>query len=89
MIGWRQRARYRFDNLMARGTIAQVLLLGGLSVLLVLGTAGLIVGLGLDPVAEDGTHEPLLTGLWKSFNHAISGLILCNRNCKGCKREGS
>ncbi|MCE9572679.1 MAG: potassium transporter TrkA [Deltaproteobacteria bacterium] len=66
----RQRLRYRFDNLMARGTGAQILLLAVITVVLVLITAGAIEI--CDVVPEDDTGADSFGRLaWKSLNHAL------------------
>lgn len=67
----KQRARYRFDNLMARGVGAQILLLAVFTLVIVLVTVLLLLALGVAPKSEDGTTDsaPLLA--WKSLMHTM------------------
>ena len=62
----RQRARYRFDNLMARGVGAQILLLALFTALLVVITMVLLLALGVAP-GDDST--PMLA--WKALMHTM------------------
>ena len=57
---WRERARYAFDNYMARGPRALILALLVFSVVMVLVVWGITYGLGL---VNSGDPDPLL-GLW-------------------------
>jgi voltage-gated potassium channel Kch len=65
-MGLRQSARYRFDNLMARGVGAQILLLAVFTLLLVAITVALLLALHVAP-GEDST--PMLA--WKSLMHTM------------------
>jgi ion channel POLLUX/CASTOR len=67
----KQQARYRFDNLMARGVGAQILLLAIFTIVIVLITVLLLLVLGVAPKAEGGATES--TGLlaWKSLMHTM------------------
>src|SRR5688572_3738682 len=62
----RQRARYKFDNLMARGVGAQILLLAVFTIVLVAITVALLLALG---VAPDGDSTAMLA--WKSLMHTM------------------
>ena len=66
-----KRARYKFDNLMARGVGAQILLLALFTLVLVAITVGLLIALGVAPTDDKGTRES--TGLlaWKSLMHTM------------------
>ncbi len=72
----RQRLRYRFDNLMARGTGAQILLLAVITAVLVLIAAvatEALVDLPDDPQAQ---HAGFPWLAWKSLNHALdAGMV--------------
>src|SRR3954471_16379908 len=67
----RQRARYKFDNLMARGVGAQILLLALFTVLIVAITIVLLLVLDVAPVAEDGTRDSTSMLAWKSLMHTM------------------
>lgn len=54
-IGPRQKLRYHFDNLMAKGAGAQILLLAVISLGLILVTAAVVVAFGVAPASDDGT----------------------------------
>lgn len=60
-----QRARYRFDNLMARGVGAQILLLAVFTALLVLITIVLLLALGVAPKDGDGTRDSTAMLAWR------------------------
>ena len=65
-ITCRQRLRYRFDNLMARGAGAQMLLLAVASLVLVFLTALVVAGLGVAPDG-DGGQPSFLRVAWSSL----------------------
>lgn len=67
----RQSARYRFDNLMARGVGAQILLLAVFTILVVLITVGLLLVLGVAPKSEGGETESTPMLAWKSLMHTM------------------
>ncbi len=67
MATLRQRLRYRFDNLMARGVGAQILLLLVVSVFLICVTAAVVAGLGLWPAEDDGTTHGFSFVAWKAL----------------------
>jgi len=69
--GFRQRARYRFDNLMSRGVGAQILLLAGAVTVLVIITAIAVMAFGVAPVDEAGTPDSFGRLVWKSLMHAL------------------
>ncbi len=68
---WRQRLRYRFDNLMAKGTGAQILLLAAATGVLVGITALAVLAFGVVP--EDDNHHADSFGrlVWKALMHAL------------------
>ncbi len=67
----RQRLRYRFDNLMSRGVLAQILLLAVVTALLVLITAVAIVVCDVVPADEQGQANSFGMLVWKSLMHAL------------------
>ena len=67
----RQRLRYRFDNLMAKGTGAQILLLAAATLVLVAITAVALLAFGVVPADEDGQHDSFGRLLWKALMHAL------------------
>lgn len=71
MASFRQRLRYRFDNLMARGTGAQILLLTAATAVLVTITAIAVKLFGVVPADEQGHPDSFGKLLWKSLNHAL------------------
>ncbi|HET9625513.1 MAG TPA: hypothetical protein VFP84_29300 [Kofleriaceae bacterium] len=66
----RSRLRYRFDNWMARGAGAQMLLLAAITGAMVVLTAVAIVALGATPVT-DGVPDTFAMLLWKSLMRAL------------------
>ncbi|MBL0219679.1 MAG: potassium transporter TrkA [Myxococcales bacterium] len=70
-MGIRQRLRYRFDNWMARGVGAQILLLALFTVVLVLITAILIVVFDVVPADEQGAKNSFGMLSWKALMHAL------------------
>jgi hypothetical protein len=70
MIGLRQRLRYRFDNYMARGVGAQILLLAVATVLLVVLTAVAVKVFGVHS-STDGEPDGFGRVLWKSLMHSF------------------
>lgn len=70
-MGMRQRLRYRFDNWMARGVGAQILLLALVTVVLVVITAGLIIVFDVVPVDEAGDRNSFGMLSWKALMHAL------------------
>ena len=67
----RQRLRYRFDNLMAKGTGAQILLLAAATLVLVAITAVALLAFGVVPADEAGHHDSFGRLLWKALMHAL------------------
>jgi hypothetical protein len=67
----RQRARYRFDNLMARGVGAQILLLAIFTLVIVMITVGQLLVLGVAPKSESGETDSTPMLAWKSLMHTM------------------
>lgn len=67
----RQKLRYRFDNLMARGTGAQILLLAAATAVLVAVTAIAVVVFGVVPADDDGHPDSFGRLVWKALMHAL------------------
>ncbi|MBS1123549.1 MAG: putative secreted protein [Deltaproteobacteria bacterium] len=70
-MGVRQRLRYRFDNLMSRGVLAQILLLGAVTAVLVLITALAVVVCDVIPEDDKGSADSFGRVVWKSLMHAF------------------
>ncbi len=70
-MGMRQRLRYRFDNWMARGVGAQILLLALVTAVLVLVTAVLVVAFDVVPVDDAGEKNSFGMLSWKALMHAL------------------
>src|SRR5262245_10903168 len=70
-MGLGQRLRYRFDNLMARGVGAQILLLAACTVLLVGITMLLLVVLDVVPANDQGQKDSTAMLAWKSLMHTL------------------
>ncbi|HST84872.1 MAG TPA: hypothetical protein VLL08_24250 [Kineosporiaceae bacterium] len=68
-MNWRERARYRFDNLMARGIGAQILLLAVITVVLVVVASVAIKLSGALP--EDSRDDSFGLVVWKSLMHSL------------------
>lgn len=66
-----QRLRYRFDNYMARGVGAQILLLAAFTAVLILITAAAVVALGVVPADDKGARDSFGRLVWKSLMHAL------------------
>jgi len=71
MATTRQRLRYRFDNLMARGVGAQILLLAAVTLVLVAITALAVKAFGVVPADDDGHADSFGRLVWKALNHAL------------------
>ena len=56
-----RQLRYRFDNVMARGVFAQVLLLAIVTLLLVAISVGLVFALDVVPESGDGDEKSFTT----------------------------
>lgn len=69
-IQFTRRIRYRFDNLMARGTGSQILLLAVTTLVLVLVTALALISFGVVP-ESDGGPESFGELLWRGLMHAL------------------
>ncbi|HUQ06764.1 MAG TPA: hypothetical protein VM261_29880 [Kofleriaceae bacterium] len=69
--GVRARLRYRFDNLMARGVGAQILLLAAATLLLVVITAVAVMVFGVVPADDDGHADSFGRSVWKALMHAL------------------
>ncbi len=67
----RQRFRYRFDNLMARGVGAQILLLAVATIVLVAITVALMFALGVVPEDDKGSQDSAAMVAWKSLMHTM------------------
>ncbi|MCX5741834.1 MAG: potassium transporter TrkA, partial [Proteobacteria bacterium] len=67
----RQRLRYRFDNYMARGVGAQILLLAAFTLVLVLVIAGAVVVFDVIPANDKGEADSFGMVVWKSLMHAL------------------
>lgn len=70
-MGLRQRARYKFDNLMARGVGAQILLLALFTLLIVGITIVLLLALGVAPEDDKGNRDSTAMLAWKSLMHTM------------------
>jgi hypothetical protein len=66
---WRERIRYRFDNLMAKGIGAQILLLAVITLVLVVVASLVIRVLGLGP--DDTAGDSIGLVIWKSLMHSL------------------
>lgn len=69
-IQFSRHLRYRFDNLMARGTGSQFLLLAATTLVLVLVTALALIACGVVP-ESDGGPESFGELLWRGLMHAL------------------
>jgi len=70
-MGLRERARYKFDNLMARGVGAQILLLALFTLLIVGITIVLLLALGVAPEDDKGVRDSTPMLAWKSLMHTM------------------
>jgi hypothetical protein len=70
-IGLRQKLRYRFDNWMAKGAGAQIMLLALISVVLVVITATVVVATGVAPEGENGERAGFGTLAWGSLMRTL------------------
>jgi voltage-gated potassium channel Kch len=71
MLGLRKRLRYRFDNWMARGIGAQILLLALVTTVLVLVTALAIVVFDVVPTSDKGVPDSFGMVVWKALMRAL------------------
>ncbi|HEY5952609.1 MAG TPA: hypothetical protein VIV40_44220 [Kofleriaceae bacterium] len=69
--GLRQRLRYRFDNWMARGVGAQILLLAAAVAVLILITTIAVLLFGVTPTDDQGHGDSFGRLVWKSLMHAL------------------
>jgi voltage-gated potassium channel Kch len=69
-IRWTHRLRYRFDNLMSRGTPALIGLLGVASLALIATAALVMIILHVVPGGSDGTPD-FLEGMWLSLMRTL------------------
>jgi hypothetical protein len=67
----KERLRYRFDNLMARGIGAQILLLAVITVILVVIASVAVITLGLADEADPKDHDSFGLVIWKSLLHSL------------------
>lgn len=67
----RQRFRYRFDNLMARGTGAQIAMLGVATVVLILVTAAVLVASGLASQPDGEQARGFGQLMWDGLMHTL------------------
>jgi voltage-gated potassium channel Kch len=73
-ISFSQKLRYKFDNLMSRGPIAMIGLLGFMSLLVVI-TAGAVIAL-FQVTQEGGEPMGFIEGTWQSLMRALdSGAV--------------
>jgi hypothetical protein len=70
-MGLREHARYKFDNLMARGVGAQILLLALFTMVLVGITVVLLLVLGVAPEDDKGNRDSTAMLAWKSLMHTM------------------
>ncbi|HEY0254402.1 MAG TPA: hypothetical protein VGC41_22900, partial [Kofleriaceae bacterium] len=71
-MGLRQKLRYRFDNWMARGVGAQILLLAIATAVLIALAVVVIVGCGFALDADDQGHkESIGKTVWRALNHTL------------------
>src|SRR5262249_22988816 len=77
-MGIRQRVRYRFDNLMARGVGAQILLLAAFTVLLIVVTVTLVYALGVVPADDQGHADSSGKVVWRAMNRTLDPGNLSN-----------
>src|SRR6478672_13305020 len=70
-MGIGRRARYKFDNLMARGVGAQILLLAVAAILIVVVTVALLLLLGVVPADDQGHRDSVAMLAWKSLMHTM------------------
>ena len=68
-MSWRERARYRFDNLMAKGIGAQILLLAVITIGLVV-VASIAVEV-FSAEAPNSEHDGFGLLIWKSLMHSL------------------
>jgi hypothetical protein len=71
MLGLRKQLRYRFDNWMARGVGAQILLLALVTTILVLVTAFAIMAFGVVPTNDKGQPDSFGMVVWKALMRAL------------------
>jgi len=71
MLGLRKRIRYRFDNWMARGVGAQILLLAFVTTILVLVTAFAIIAFDVVPTNDKGEADTFGMVVWKALMRAL------------------
>jgi len=71
MATLKQKLRYRFDNLMARGAGAQMLILGLMTALAIVMTAVTLVVTDLAPKDDAGDPEPFAQLLWRGLMRAM------------------
>src|SRR4051812_17874085 len=71
MPGLRKRLRYRFDNWMARGVGAQILLLALVTTILVLVTAFAIIAFDVVPTNDKGQPDSFGMVIWKALMRAL------------------
>ncbi len=69
-MSFRRQLRYRFDNLMSRGVLAQILLLAIVTMLLVLIAAVAIFAFGVVP-ADGDTSDSFGVVTWKALMHSM------------------
>lgn len=71
-IHWRDRLRYRFENTLARGTVAIIgwLALVSLIIVLLAAIALVVFGLGTDP-DDPASRYGFFEGAWQSMMHAL------------------
>ena len=70
-MGIRQHVRYRFDNWMARGVGAQILLLALFTAVLVMITAVAMIVFDVVPVDDQGERNSFGMLSWKALMHAL------------------
>jgi hypothetical protein len=69
-MDWKARLRYKFDNVMAKGVGAQILLLAVITLVLVVIASLAIVVFGAYP-EDEGTKDSFGLLIWKSLMHSL------------------
>jgi Trk K+ transport system NAD-binding subunit len=70
-ITWRQKAQYKFDNTMSRGTPALVMWLGLLTVVMVAIIAAVVLIAQLAPENDSGSRDGIVSQTFKTLLHAL------------------
>src|SRR3954454_11618888 len=70
-VTWKQKAQYKFDNTMSRGTSALVMWLGLVTVVLVALFALVVLIFQLGPENSDGSRDGIISQTFKTLLHAL------------------